>query len=155
MVAEKSYHRSFSQPSLLSEVSDGSENIDSEVVIDTALDMVEDVAEKKRDDTASINTATVQGIMKIFEVVIESLENGTPSLEDEALWFPSFRRFIGKVIDDCREAFNWNDFVYSLTFGFLPTAWDVYTDISLGLKRTYTRLACAGCLSASHQCSSP
>ena len=48
MVAEKSYHRSFSQSSLLGEVSDGSENIDSEVVIDTALDMVEDVAETTR-----------------------------------------------------------------------------------------------------------
>ena len=36
--------------------------------------------------------------------------------------------------DECQNAFNKHDFLYAFIFGFLPTAWDVYTDISLGSK---------------------
>ena len=131
MVADKSYHRSSSAPSILGE-GDGDEDIGSRVLVHSAIGIVEDVAEETGADTASNKPATVQGIMN--EVVIESLENGIPSLTDEVLWFPSFRGSIGKAIDDFRKSFNWNDFLYTLTFGFLPTAWDVYTDINLGIK---------------------
>ncbi len=46
----------------------------------------------------------------------------------------SVNDYINQITQSCRSSCNWTDFLYTLTFGFLPTAWDVYTDISLGVK---------------------
>ena len=70
-------------------------------------------------------------------IIIESTtvvgELTTCSTENSQTIFSSLKLFFKKVSDDCRESFNWTDFFYSLTFGLLPTAWDVFTDISLGM----------------------
>ena len=34
-------------------------------------------------------------------------------------------------LNDWREAFNWDDFAYNLVLGFLPTAWDVFSDLRI------------------------
>ena len=39
---------------------------------------------------------------------------------------------VERIYEDCRNSFNKHDLLYAFIFGFLPTAWDVYTDISLG-----------------------
>ena len=46
--------------------------------------------------------------------------------------FSALIEALKRKYDDCRDAFNKHDFLYAFIFGFLPTAWDVYTDISLG-----------------------
>ena len=34
-------------------------------------------------------------------------------------------------MESWKAAFNWNDFFYSLILGFLPTAWDVFSDLKI------------------------
>ena len=48
--------------------------------------------------------------------------------------FSALIKAVERKYDDCQKAFNKHDFLYTFIFGFLPTAWDVYTDISLGSK---------------------
>ena len=35
------------------------------------------------------------------------------------------------LLESCKAAFNWDDFFYSLILGFLPTAWDVFSDLRI------------------------
>ena len=35
------------------------------------------------------------------------------------------------LFKSCEAAFNWNDFFYSFILGFLPTVWDVFSDIRI------------------------
>ena len=35
------------------------------------------------------------------------------------------------LLESWKAAFNWNDFFYSLILGFLPTAWDVFSDLKI------------------------
>ena len=78
------------------------------------------------------NAETSERTSNITEAQQNEATRSEPSLG--SVWFASIRTFIMKIPDDIRNSFNWNDFLYSFTFGFLPTAWDVYTDISLGTK---------------------
>ena len=123
MAGGKTYCTSSSLSLTLSKSNDNAKGIDQKVVVDIAVDIVEDVDEKKQKNTEAIDEATSFGRMRNFEMAGE-VQNS----------FLTLRGCFRKVVDECRESFNWNDFFYSLISGFLPTAWDVYTDISLGLK---------------------
>ena len=38
------------------------------------------------------------------------------------------------LLKRCQTAFNWDDFFYSFILGFLPTAWDVFSDLGIALQ---------------------
>ena len=43
----------------------------------------------------------------------------------------TFEEEVEAELNGWREAFNWDDFSYNLILGFLPTAWDVFSDLRI------------------------
>ena len=115
-------------------LNEDTKGINTKLDVDIAVDIGKDVAKKKQRNTGSNDIATSLSLKRNFEMVFESLEDTTSSFGEDPSGILSFRRLFRKVFEECRESFNLNDFLYSLISGFLPTAWDVYTDVSLGLK---------------------
>ena len=116
----------------------------------TCFQRVTGATEATEDLTTKVETSTLDetktNVYKIFFVNIKREENksnnGTSDSEaadKEATANGQNYRVPTDTVNQtsfeyCRDFFNWNDFLYSFTLGLLPTAWDVYTDITLGRK---------------------
>ena len=60
----------------------------------------------------------------------ELSEGNSEEQPDECLE-EAFEEEVEAELTGWREAFNWDDFAYNLILGFLPTAWDVFSDLGI------------------------
>ena len=79
----------------------------------------------------------VQDTLSIFEEsdsIVEHCESSEASSEEQPNEYleEDVQEEVGVELSiSWREAFNWDDFAYNLILGFLPTAWDVFSDLGI------------------------
>ena len=77
-----------------------------------------------------------QDTLTIFEdscTIDEHCESSVDNSEEQRneCLEEAFQEVVGADLSGWREVFNWDDFAYNLILGFLPTAWDVFSDLGI------------------------